>query len=224
MYKGTVKKIYSVVMVTVVLRLEKHSCSSVCSGQHTVAIASSQKNKGSLEAEIIVRATSTRVRFRLSTMPFCSGVRGVEVLMLYVLLSLKTDLVSCLRTQLPPASAYDDDDDGGGLSWDSSFERRGRLSGGGGVEARVGESDYEDRVDRVARSILGVGRKSPPKNFSGGGDGGRRRDVKARLCEVGVERISYLRKGRKTKPKRAKPDTNGRSRKKVTKFQVQAEV
>ncbi|GJU32613.1 hypothetical protein Tco_1176202 [Tanacetum coccineum] len=44
-----------------------------------VAIASAQKNKGSLEAESIVRAASTRVRFRLSTTPFCSGVRGVEV-------------------------------------------------------------------------------------------------------------------------------------------------
>ncbi|GJR53458.1 putative ribonuclease H-like domain-containing protein [Tanacetum coccineum] len=44
-------------------------------GQHAVAIASAQKNKGSLEAESIVRAASTRVRFRLSTMSFCSGVR-----------------------------------------------------------------------------------------------------------------------------------------------------
>ncbi|GJU54539.1 hypothetical protein Tco_1228253 [Tanacetum coccineum] len=32
-----------------------------------------QKNKGSLEAESIVRAASTRVRFHLSTMPFCSS-------------------------------------------------------------------------------------------------------------------------------------------------------
>ncbi|GJW01726.1 hypothetical protein Tco_1556977 [Tanacetum coccineum] len=46
---------------------------------HAVAIASAQKNKGSLEAESIVRAASTRVRFHLSTTPFCSGVRGVEV-------------------------------------------------------------------------------------------------------------------------------------------------
>ncbi|GKF76457.1 hypothetical protein Tco_0225901 [Tanacetum coccineum] len=44
-----------------------------------VAIASSQKNKGSLEAKSVVQAASTRVRFRLSTTPFCSGVRGVEV-------------------------------------------------------------------------------------------------------------------------------------------------
>ncbi|GKD65533.1 hypothetical protein Tco_1307641, partial [Tanacetum coccineum] len=35
-------------------------------------------NKGSLEAESIVRATLTRVRFRLLTTPFYSGVRGVE--------------------------------------------------------------------------------------------------------------------------------------------------
>ncbi|GKA57873.1 hypothetical protein Tco_0757061 [Tanacetum coccineum] len=46
---------------------------------HAVAIASAQKNKGSLEAESIVRAASTRVRFRLSTTPFRSGVRGVDV-------------------------------------------------------------------------------------------------------------------------------------------------
>ncbi|GKC84394.1 hypothetical protein Tco_1140111 [Tanacetum coccineum] len=47
---------------------------------HAVAIASAQKNKESLEAESIVRAASIRVRFCLSTMPFCSGVRGVDVL------------------------------------------------------------------------------------------------------------------------------------------------
>ncbi|GJZ25072.1 hypothetical protein Tco_0562531, partial [Tanacetum coccineum] len=47
--------------------------------KHAVVIASAQKNKGSLEAESIVRAASTRVRFRLSTTSFCSGVRGVEV-------------------------------------------------------------------------------------------------------------------------------------------------
>ncbi|GKE67503.1 hypothetical protein Tco_1521664, partial [Tanacetum coccineum] len=52
--------------------------------------------------------------------------------------------------------------------------RWGDDGGGGGfgvmmMEERVGESDYGDRVDRVARSILGVGRKSPPENFSGGG-------------------------------------------------------
>ncbi|GKF98848.1 hypothetical protein Tco_0297631, partial [Tanacetum coccineum] len=46
---------------------------------HAVAIASAQKNKGSLEAESIVRAASTKVRFRLLTTPFCSGVQGVEV-------------------------------------------------------------------------------------------------------------------------------------------------
>ncbi|GJZ23257.1 putative reverse transcriptase domain-containing protein [Tanacetum coccineum] len=47
--------------------------------KHAVAIPSAQKNKGSLEAESIVRAASTRVRFRRSTMPLCSGVPGVEV-------------------------------------------------------------------------------------------------------------------------------------------------
>ncbi|GJS19873.1 hypothetical protein Tco_0448505 [Tanacetum coccineum] len=36
-----------------------------------VAIASAQKNKESLKAESIVRAASTRVRFRLLTTPFC---------------------------------------------------------------------------------------------------------------------------------------------------------
>ncbi|GKB08019.1 hypothetical protein Tco_0836303 [Tanacetum coccineum] len=50
----------------------------ICLSRHAVAIASAQKNKGSLEAESIVRAASTRVRFHLSTTPFCSGVRGVE--------------------------------------------------------------------------------------------------------------------------------------------------
>ncbi|GKF45745.1 hypothetical protein Tco_0135547 [Tanacetum coccineum] len=47
--------------------------------KHAVAIASAQKNKGSLEVESIVRAALMRVWFRLSTMTFCSGVRGVEV-------------------------------------------------------------------------------------------------------------------------------------------------
>ncbi|GKG18343.1 hypothetical protein Tco_0372641, partial [Tanacetum coccineum] len=46
---------------------------------HAVSNASAQNDNGSLEAESIVRAASTRVRFRLSTTPFCSGVRGVEV-------------------------------------------------------------------------------------------------------------------------------------------------
>nr|GEX77196.1 hypothetical protein [Tanacetum cinerariifolium] len=36
------------------------------------------KNKESLEAESIVRAASTRVRFHLLTTPFCSGVQRVE--------------------------------------------------------------------------------------------------------------------------------------------------
>ncbi|GKA46817.1 hypothetical protein Tco_0739700 [Tanacetum coccineum] len=45
----------------------------------SVATASVQNDNGSLEAESIVRAASTSVRFRLSTTPFCSGVRGVEV-------------------------------------------------------------------------------------------------------------------------------------------------
>ncbi|GJY38123.1 hypothetical protein Tco_0424487 [Tanacetum coccineum] len=38
-----------------------------------------QKNKGTLAALSIIRAASTRVRFRLSTTPFCSGVRAVDV-------------------------------------------------------------------------------------------------------------------------------------------------
>nr|GFA60296.1 hypothetical protein [Tanacetum cinerariifolium] len=46
---------------------------------HAVAIASAQKNKGSFEADSIVRAASTSVRFRLLTTPFCSGVQAVEV-------------------------------------------------------------------------------------------------------------------------------------------------
>nr|GEY75863.1 integrase, catalytic region, zinc finger, CCHC-type, peptidase aspartic, catalytic [Tanacetum cinerariifolium] len=47
--------------------------------EHAVALASAQKNKGCVEAKSIVRAASIRVRFQLLTMPFCSGVRGVEV-------------------------------------------------------------------------------------------------------------------------------------------------
>ncbi|GJX38241.1 hypothetical protein Tco_0251544 [Tanacetum coccineum] len=47
--------------------------------KHVVAYALDQKNKGSLEAESIIRAASTRVRFHLSTTPFYSGVRGVDV-------------------------------------------------------------------------------------------------------------------------------------------------
>ncbi|GJV63651.1 ribonuclease H-like domain-containing protein, partial [Tanacetum coccineum] len=40
---------------------------------HAVATPSAQNDNGSLKAESIVRAASTRVRFRLSTTPFCSG-------------------------------------------------------------------------------------------------------------------------------------------------------
>ncbi|GJS22531.1 hypothetical protein Tco_0451163 [Tanacetum coccineum] len=50
--------------------------------KHAVAIASAQNNKGSLEAESIVRAASTRVQFRLSTTPFCSGVQGKRICIL----------------------------------------------------------------------------------------------------------------------------------------------
>ncbi|GJT52009.1 hypothetical protein Tco_0978166 [Tanacetum coccineum] len=46
--------------------------------EHAVATASAQNDNGSLEAESIVRAAH-KVRFRLSTMSFYSGVRGVEV-------------------------------------------------------------------------------------------------------------------------------------------------
>nr|GFA60022.1 hypothetical protein [Tanacetum cinerariifolium] len=46
---------------------------------HAVAIALAQKNKGSFEAQSIVQAASTRVRFCLSTMPLCSGVQAEEV-------------------------------------------------------------------------------------------------------------------------------------------------
>ncbi|GJS55735.1 hypothetical protein Tco_0629097 [Tanacetum coccineum] len=43
--------------------------------KHAVAIALAQKNKGSLEAESIVQAASTRVRFRLFDIAVLSGVR-----------------------------------------------------------------------------------------------------------------------------------------------------
>ncbi|GJW46930.1 hypothetical protein Tco_0078576 [Tanacetum coccineum] len=37
------------------------------------------------------------------------------------------------------------------------------------VMERVRESGYGDRIDRKMGSSFGVGRKSPPENFSGGG-------------------------------------------------------
>ncbi|GKE73772.1 hypothetical protein Tco_1535813, partial [Tanacetum coccineum] len=69
----------------------------------------------------------------------------------------------------------DDIDDGDGLEvvleviwWG------GRVTAAGGVVgSRVTASDSEDRVDRESGSIFGVGRKTPPENFSGGGGGGR---------------------------------------------------
>ncbi|GKF03541.1 hypothetical protein Tco_0030464, partial [Tanacetum coccineum] len=47
----------------------------------------------------------------------------------------------------------------------------GSGGGSGGVEERVGESEYGDRVDPVVRSLFGFGQKSPPEKFSGGGGG-----------------------------------------------------
>ncbi|GKB97349.1 hypothetical protein Tco_0983486, partial [Tanacetum coccineum] len=41
--------------------------------------------------------------------------------------------------------------------------------GSGGVEERVEESEYGDRVDPGTRNDFGLGRKCPPENFSGGG-------------------------------------------------------
>ncbi|GJU22282.1 hypothetical protein Tco_1155624 [Tanacetum coccineum] len=52
---------------------------SVIRIEHAVATDSAQNDNGSLEAESIVRAASTRVRFHLSTTPFCSDVQGVEI-------------------------------------------------------------------------------------------------------------------------------------------------
>ncbi|GJW68969.1 integrase, catalytic region, zinc finger, CCHC-type containing protein [Tanacetum coccineum] len=42
-------------------------------------------------------------------------------------------------------------------------------TGGGGGERRVEESGCGDRIDPVMRSVFGIGRKSPPEKFSGGG-------------------------------------------------------
>nr|GEV38628.1 hypothetical protein [Tanacetum cinerariifolium] len=47
--------------------------------KHAVAIASSQKNSGSLEAKSIVRAALTVVQIRHSTTSFCSSVREIFV-------------------------------------------------------------------------------------------------------------------------------------------------
>ncbi|GJZ21077.1 hypothetical protein Tco_0558116 [Tanacetum coccineum] len=44
------------------------------------------------------------------------------------------------------------------------------AAGGGGRKWRLEESDLVGRIDRLMRIIFGVGRKSPPENFSGGGD------------------------------------------------------
>ncbi|GJY35331.1 hypothetical protein Tco_0420709 [Tanacetum coccineum] len=51
---------------------------------------------------------------------------------------------------------YDDGEDGGG--------------GSGVVEVARGASGIVDRVDPEVGSIFGVGRKSPPEKFSGGGE------------------------------------------------------
>nr|GEZ76460.1 Gag-Pol polyprotein [Tanacetum cinerariifolium] len=45
---------------------------------HAMAIASAQKNRGTLAALSIVRATSTSVRFRFLTTPFCSGASAED--------------------------------------------------------------------------------------------------------------------------------------------------
>ncbi|GJR07527.1 ribonuclease H-like domain-containing protein [Tanacetum coccineum] len=71
-------KRYSTLVVRICLFMLKEQILSWGHG-HAVTTASAQNDNGSLEAESIVRAASTRVRFRLSTTPFCSGVRGVEV-------------------------------------------------------------------------------------------------------------------------------------------------
>ncbi|GKF11232.1 hypothetical protein Tco_0049158, partial [Tanacetum coccineum] len=45
---------------------------------------------------------------------------------------------------------------------------------GGEGKTRVRASEVVGWVDRKKRNTLGVRRKNPPENFSGGGDGGRR--------------------------------------------------
>ncbi|GJR13241.1 hypothetical protein Tco_0795893, partial [Tanacetum coccineum] len=53
------------------------------------------------------------------------------------------------------------------------------AAGEGGGKRRVVASEYEDRVDREMGIPFGLGRKSPPEKFSGGGSGGRRQWVAA---------------------------------------------
>ncbi|GJV73139.1 hypothetical protein Tco_1493134 [Tanacetum coccineum] len=80
----------------------------------------------------------------------------------------------------------------------NNFELKQPLSlrgggGSGGVEERVGESDYKDQVDRVAGIIFGFGRKSPPEKFSDGGvvaDGSGRRRSGGRI--IGREERVYM--------------------------------
>ncbi|GKA61867.1 retrovirus-related pol polyprotein from transposon TNT 1-94 [Tanacetum coccineum] len=56
---------------------------------------------------------------------------------------------------------------------------------------RVAESEYEDRVDRLMRFIFGLGRKSPPEKFFGGGSGGRQRASKT-MSWLWPCRLSHL--------------------------------
>ncbi|GJR90399.1 hypothetical protein Tco_0214410 [Tanacetum coccineum] len=54
--------------------------------------------------------------------------------------------------------------DGGRRGWQPAAETQTEEGGA------CGESGCEDRIDPVIRSVFGVGRKSLPEKFSGGGD------------------------------------------------------
>ncbi|GKA74944.1 hypothetical protein Tco_0781322 [Tanacetum coccineum] len=70
---------------------------------------------------------------------------------------------------------------------------KGPFGGDGGlVDIGKWKSEKVDRIDRLNENLFGLGRKSPPENFSGGGSGGRRRRELAGEDERERERlVSY---------------------------------
>ncbi|GJX47298.1 hypothetical protein Tco_0272488, partial [Tanacetum coccineum] len=68
----------------------------------------------------------------------------------------------------------------------------------GGGNWRVEESGCGDRIDPVVRSVFGVGRRSPPEKFSGGGvwwpatAGVRRRRMCLEPAEKEDEVVNFL--------------------------------
>ncbi|GJU54507.1 hypothetical protein Tco_1228221 [Tanacetum coccineum] len=111
-----------------------------------------------------------------------------------------------------------------------------RLWCGGGGYRRETARGGGDRVDRVMGSVSELGRKNSPEKFFGlvaGKDGrgaawglaefrGGKREMK--VLNYFKKKIwnGYLRKGRKTKPKRQNRTRNGKAGKDKVKVQAQA--